>query len=489
MKNKDNAVFTRGSIGGTMVKTAFAMVAGTLAMSGYNIADTYFVGKLPGAEPMAAMGFTFPVIMLIGCVFHGLGIGVVTNSSQALGANKRAKAAGLISAGLLLILLVSVTIAILGMTTASGVFSLFGAKGHTLEMVKEYMNIWYFGCATAALAMAGNSILISIGTPRTASALMMAGMIINVILDPIFIFGFGFVPAMGIRGAAIATIISQCFSTVAMIILLYKVHRLLEFKAIPWKKLRKSWGTMIRFAIPATIGMLLMPIGSAIITKITSNFGDVAVAATAAAGRLEMVAFIFPMALGMSLLPMIGQNYGARLYGRIRQCRRFAMRFAFFYLLVMAVFYFIFARHLVAIFSDVPEVQELMVICMQIIPWGFAMIEIHRYSGFFFTGCGHPHAAAWLNSLRIVGLMIPFSFVALYFNSLAGLFWARLAADVLAGAVGWVFSRRMVNSLPEDGEPPPAKAVHRNLFDLIRHGRLLSIASAQADIDNRSSTQ
>ncbi len=486
---KNNAAFTRGSIGGTMIKTAFAMVAGTLAMSGYNIADTYFVGQLPGAEPLAAMGFTFPVIMLVGCVFHGLGIGVVTTSSQALGADKRRKAAGLISSGLLLIVLFSMLTGIAGISTVNITFRLFGASGRTLAMVEDYMNIWYFGCATAALAMAGNGLMVSIGSPRSASVLMMTGMIINVLLDPLFIFGWGIFPAMGIRGAAIATIISQCVSASIMVILLYKRHKLLEFKPIPWRKMRKGWGSMVRFAMPAAIGMLLMPVGSAVITKITSRFGDAAVAATAAAGRLEMVAFIFPMALGISLLPMVGQNFGARLYGRIRQCRRFAMNFAFIFLLFMAVVYFIFAEHLVVLFSGDREVQRIMADCMRIIPWGFAMIEIHRYSGFFFTGCGHPHAAAWLNSLRILGLMIPFSFAAMYFESLSGLFYARLAADIIAGTAGWILSARMVNRLPADGELPPLMTPHRQWGHLIRRGRLLSIAAAQADIDNRSSTQ
>lgn len=478
---KNQAIYTRGPIGRTMMKTAFAMVAGTLAMSGYNIADTFFVGQLHSEIPLAAMGFTFPVIMLIGCVFRGLGVGVMTTTAQALGGGRHGRAARLATSGLVLVFLFSVVLAVLGMVTINGTFECFGAQGEALAEVKKYMNIWYFGCATASLSMVGNDLLIAAGDSRVASGMMMAGMIINVILDPLFIFGVGPFPAMGISGAALATIFSQLLATVTLLWLLYRRHGLIVPEVMPWRQLRSAWMLMIRFAIPAALGMLLMPIGSAVITRITAEFGNTAVAATAAAGRLEMVAFIFPMALGISLLPMIGQNYGARLYSRINQCRQFAMRFAFWFLLVMAGIYFVFAPQLVRFFSADPGVQEIMIVYMRIIPFGFGMIEIHRYSGFFFTGCGLPSIAAWLNALRIVGLMIPLSLLALWFGSLAGLFWARLAADLLAGGIGWFLASKMTRRLPGDGEPPPVRSAGLGWRRMLPR-RLLAIVEAKSNL-------
>lgn len=487
MLKKDNAAYTRGSIRGTMIKTGFAMLAGTLAMSGYNIADTYFVGRL-GKSPLAAMGFTFPVIMLIGCLFHGLASGVMTISAQALGGGRRAKAARLVTSGLLLIFLISIMLALLGMSTTDWIFERFGATGETLGQVKGYMNIWYFGCATASLSMTGNDLLIAAGDSKVASGMMIVGMLVNVLFDPLLIFGWGPVPAMGIRGAALATIGSQLVATVAVLWLLYRRHGLLRFERIPWRRLRSSWKLVVRFAVPASIGMLMMPIGSAIITRITASFGDTAVAATAAAGRLEMIAFIFPMAIGIPLLSMVGQNYGARLYERIRICRRFSMRFAFLFLLAMAVVYFFTAPVLVRFFSPDRDVQKIMTLCMYIIPWGFGMIEIHRYAGFFFTGCGRPSVSAWLNALRILGLMIPLSLLALYLHSLEALFAARLAADVLAGGIGFCLAKRMVNRLPADGQPPPPSAAPLK-FSRFLPNRLQALATAQAQIDSASDTQ
>ena len=130
------------------------------------------------------------------------------------------------------------------------------------------------------------------------------------------------------------------------------------------------------------------------------------------------------------------------------------MRFAFFFLLVMGLIYVFAAPSLVRFFSPDLEVQRIMILYMHIIPFGFGMIEIHRYSGFFFTGCGRPAVAAWLNGLRIIGFMIPFSLVAMWFHSLEGLFFARLAADVLAGAVGYILSRRLTETLGRNNNQP-----------------------------------
>ena len=168
-ENVSKAAYTTGSIGKTMLKTAFSMLAGTLAMSGYNIADTYFVGQL-GRIPLAAMGFTFPVIMLIGCVFRGLGVGVMTTAAQALGSGNNSKAAKLITSGLLLIFAVSVLFAVAGINCIESTFSVFGANEEVMPDIRAYMTVWYLGCCTASLGMAGNDLLIAAGDSKSPAA-------------------------------------------------------------------------------------------------------------------------------------------------------------------------------------------------------------------------------------------------------------------------------------------------------------------------------
>ena len=203
-KSTDNqAVYTRGSIGGMMIRNTLGMLAGTAAMSGYHITSTFFIGMLPGPEPLAAMGLTFPVVMLAACLFRGLAAGITTPTAHALGARRRRRAEGLTTSGLLLAVLFSITFGAIGIATIEPVFGLFDARGETLTLVREYMHVWYLGCITAALVMTGNDLLLTIGAPKTASAIMIVGMLANIALDPLFIFGYGPVPAMGVRGAAV----------------------------------------------------------------------------------------------------------------------------------------------------------------------------------------------------------------------------------------------------------------------------------------------
>ena len=438
--------YTTGPIGQVMLKTALSMLPGTLAISGYNIVDTYFVSKL-GTIPLAAMGYTFPVVMLIGCLYRGLDNGMLTPAAQALGGEKNERAARLVSSGAMLLILVAMTIGIVGSSTIEPLFRMLRANDDVMPHIHAYMNIWYLGSVTGALSMAGNSLLVTAGESRIAGLMMLGGLLFNALLDPLCIFGWGFVPAMGVAGAALATVIAQVLSMAAAAAILHlKLHMIAPFK-MPWRLLWGNWKTILRYGVPSICAMLLVPVGSMVVTYAVTNVGgNQAVAAVAAAGRVEMVAFVFPMSLGIALLPMIGQNYGAKQWERINSCRRFSMRFAGVMMFMMAIIYFIFAEKIAGFFSDDPEVVKIMVRYLRIVPWGFAGIEVHRFGGFFLAGCAHPQASAMLNGGRVVVLLIPLTLLAVLMNSLIGIFYARLVTDLVAGTAGIICARLVTRS-------------------------------------------
>ena len=454
----ERPAYTRGSIAKVMFSTALSMVPGTLAISGYNVVDTYFVGKL-GTDQLAAMGFTFPVVMMVGCIYHGLGGGVMTPVAQLLGGGRRDQAARMVTSGILLFTLVGLTISLAGIALIGPIFRRLGASPELMPMIREYMVIWYLGSLSVALGGAGTHLLVSAGTPRIGGLMMMAGLGLNAVLDPLFIFGWKFIPARGISGAAIATVVAQVIAlALVTMILHFKLRLIAPLSALfPYPRVLNAWRTIIRYGVPAILGMVLNPAGMAVITRaVAATGGKVAVAAVSAAGRLEAVAFIFPMSLGMSLLPIIGQNFGAKRFDRIDRCRRISMRFAFFFLLVMSVVYFSLAPLGARLFSENPDVIKMMVHYLRVITWGFAFIEIHRYSTFYFTGVGRAKSGAALNIMRVVGLMVPLTLCAWFFESLEGVFFARLAADVLAGSIGCVLSKRLIGKLMAENPVEPA---------------------------------
>ncbi|MBR6471000.1 MAG: polysaccharide biosynthesis C-terminal domain-containing protein, partial [Victivallales bacterium] len=307
---------------------------------------------------------------------------------------------------------------------------------------------WYFGCFTSSLSMTGNDMLVGVGDSKLASLGMFLGLVANALLDPVFIFGWFGLPAMGIRGAAVATVLCQAGSMVYVITILNRRHKLLKFKRYPWEVIRQCWGRVISFAIPAALGMFMIPLGSFVVTRVTAEFGDAAVAAAQAAGKLELLAFMFPMSFGMSLTPLISQNFGARLYDRIKTARRVSMGFALLFLSIMAVIFYFLAPLLASVFSRDDEIRAYMTMYLRIIPWGFWAIEIHRFSTFIFTGCSRPNFAAALNIVRVLAMLIPFTIIAFFWlHTLRAVFAARLFSDIAGGIMGFCCARHLTNRL------------------------------------------
>ncbi|OGV68306.1 MAG: hypothetical protein A2498_10945 [Lentisphaerae bacterium RIFOXYC12_FULL_60_16] len=419
---------------------AFPMLAGTFAMNAYNLTDTWFVSRL-GTLPLAAMGFTFPVVMLLTCVAGGLGTGITTLVSHAIGRHAHEEAKRIVTHGFALTMAVSLLISIAGYFSIDGVFIRLGADAEVLPLVGDYMRIWYFGAVTMAMPMIGNGILISTGDSKSASLLMILGMALNVILDPIMIFGCWGVPAMGIRGAALATVLSQSVSVAGLFYLLYRKYHLLG-AVQGWAQghFLATARQILGFGIPAILSMILMPVSAAVITRLLGSFGNEVVAAAGAAARIEMFAFVVPMALGISLTPFISQNFGANRLDRIREAMTVSTRFALIYGAGIAVLFFVGARWLAGLFSTDPQVVDTLVDYVRIISFGYGMMEVHRYCGFALTGLHKPVQTTLLNVIRVLVLLIPLSWLGARWYGVQGVFAGRLLTDLTVGSIGlaWV---------------------------------------------------
>ncbi len=438
------AKLTQGSVKRTLFTMAFPMLAGTIAMSGYNLADTWFVSRL-GTLPLAAMGFTFPVVMLLTFIAGSIGTGVTTLTSHAIGRRDQATACRIVSHGFAFTMLVAFLMSIVGYLSIDPVFRLLGADNLTLPLISDYMKTWYVGAVFMALPMMGNGILIACGDSRAASSFMMLGVILNVILDPIMIFGWFGCPALGMFGAALATVISQAVASLRLFYLLNRKHQLLGFNNGAGTSFFLSCRQILGFAIPAGFSMMLMPISAAIITALLSRFGHEAVAASGAASRIEMLAFVIPMALGMSMTPFISQNLGAGRIDRIVEGKNLASSFALIYGLFIAIVFYFSAPLLAGFFTEDSTVSAILMKYIRIIAWGYGMMEVHRYSGFVFTGMHRPFSSTALNVLRILVLLIPLSFAGAYYWGITGIFAARLITDLTVGTFGLVWVSRVLN--------------------------------------------
>jgi putative MATE family efflux protein len=446
----------------TLVSMAIPMLAGTFALNAYNLADTWYVARL-GTEPLAAMSFTFPVVMFLGFFMRGIGTGAMTVVAHALGANRREDAATVTTHASFLCVLVGSALAAAGWFSTRPIFARLGASGDILVMAEQYMRIWYLGMIFRSLQVMFNDVVIGTGHTKASSSLMVLGTVLNFFLDPVMIFGLLGFPKMGIRGAALATIISEAIVMVGGLLLLSRRYRLLSFSRSSASSMLSSWGRILRIGVPSILSSVLTPLSSGVVTRLVAGFGVAAVAAFGVAGRIEMFAFMIPMTVGMSLLPFMAQNFGAGRMDRVRTAYRGATTFAFGYGLLIAAAFVAAARLLAGIFTKDPEVIGVLVRYIRITCFGYGMLEVHRYATFCMTGIHKPLVSTALNTLRLIVLLVPLSYLGMRIAGLSGMFWARLATDVLAGAAGvavvlWQLGRAVADHPAKEGAGLPSDA-------------------------------
>jgi putative MATE family efflux protein len=430
---------TDESVGRTITKMAIPMLAGTFSMTVYNLTNAWFVSLL-GTNSLAAISFVFPVVMIIGFIMRGVGNGAMTLVAHALGARDQKRAANIATNALCLAAALGVLIMIAGNFTIEPIFARLGASGEVLVLTRDYMSIWYYGVVIMCVQSVACDMVVATGHTKAVSALMVISTVINAAFDAVLIFGLLGFPKMGIRGAAVATIISQLITLIAAGFILIKKYSLLSFEGMGAKNILGSWGEVMEFGIPGALGMILTPISSAVIVKLISVYGNGPVAACGVAGRIELFSFMIPMTVGMSLTPFIAQNYGAKRFDRIAVARKGAMTFALLYGLVMAVMFFIFAGPLAGMFSREKDVVDTIVKYICITCFGYGFLEVHRYAGFCMIGTHEPIAATALDIIRVVVLLIPLSIIGAKFFGISGIFAGRLATDILSGLIGIVWS-------------------------------------------------
>jgi len=437
------ALLVKDKISKTVLRMAIPMLAGTFAMNAYNLTDTWFVSRL-GTNALAAMSFTFPVVMLLGFIMRGLGTGAMTVVAHALGRGKHQTAARITTHATFLSSILALCLTVAGLFTIKPLFTQLGATGEVLVFTQQYMWIWYFGLVIRVVQMMFADIIIGTGNTKAVSLLMVAGTVLNFILDPMMIFGLWGCPKMGIQGAAMATVISEALVLVAAFYFIHKKYQLILFVSHSRRRIVASWRRILRIGIPTTLSSILTPVSAAVVIKIVSRFGQAAVAAIGVASRIEMFAFMIPMTVGMSLVPFVAQNYGARRFDRIKAVQEGAMLFALIFGCIIAGVFLFIARPLGELFSSDPEVVNILVRYIYITCFGYGFLEVHRYAGFCMIGIHRPISSAFLNTIRVIVLMIPLAYFGAKLFGISGIFWGRLITDICSAAIGIVWAGKIL---------------------------------------------
>ncbi len=425
---------TQGSVVRHVLRMTPPMAMAFFAMMAFNLVDTWFVSKL-GTEALAAMGFTFPLVMITHAIAMGLGMGVSSTVSRAIGSQDNDEVQRLSTYSLLLTFIIMLILSVVVFIFRFELLGLLGAEGFALELSSRYMAWWLLFTPIGLLPMVGNSAIRSTGDTLRPGIIMSVGALINVGLDPIFIFGWGPVPAMGVTGAALATGISRIITFVWAIWLMHSRCHLLNLSWIGARKVLDSWKSVLQTALPSSVTSMLAPLAGGVIVRLIASHGEAAVAATAAGQRIEYFTYLVPMAMGATLVPIIGQNWGAGRIDRVREVWRKTNWFGIAYGVASLLLAFPLARPAAELFSDDPYIIELISNYLVIILCGSIVIHSEVHTGFAFNAIQRPLTASFLRMIRYVFLLIPLTWLGGRLFGIYGIYAGMAASFGIAGII------------------------------------------------------
>ena len=434
---------TRGPVAAHLWRQGTPFALGLVAIFSFEAADLFFISKL-GDAPLAAVSFTMPVIWLIYGIGIGFEAGAASCVSRAVGRRDDGQARRLTVDTMVLGAAVALLLTLAGLASIGPVFSLLGATPELMPMITDYMGLWYWVApldmalwvSLAAMRARGNTIF--------ESKVITAAALLNLALDPIFIFGlFGF-PRLEIRGAALATVVStgaMLIFTLAWLSLKLKVY---ANPLAPLKTLLASWRHMLAIGIPAMITNAIIPVSSGIVVAMIASFGVDAVAGFGVAMRIEPIFLIPFYALSAVSSPFFGQNFGSGQFERLLEARRVVTRFCLGFGLLLAAVLIVVARPLTGLFSESQSIQGVAVHYLWIVSISYGAYGLVMSCNASFNGMGKPIPGVVISGCRVIAVFLPLAFLGRYLLGLEGLFAATTVSNALMGAVAFIWLGRQI---------------------------------------------
>ena len=447
----NKAKLLQGPVGKTLISLATPMAFGIVAIILFTVVDTFYVGRL-GTEPLAAMGFTFPISYIVMSVAMGLSVGTSSTIARAIGEGHQLKVQRLATDGLGLAFLIVTCFSLVGLTNLNTIFSLIGAKGEILELISDYMIPWCLGVGLLVIPMVGNGAIRATGDTKTPATIMVIAGIVNIVLDPFLIFGIGPFPRLELQGAALATVVSWGVTFTASLWILGKREGMIRLPIFDPKHSFDSWRQILHIGIPAAGTNMMEPLSMAVITRMISGYGKEAVAAFGVGGRLEALSLIGIWALSMAMTPFVGQNFGAGNSDRIRGALRFGLRFSLVWGGGVFAVLYLLSGIIAPIFNDDKAVITSVILFLQIIPISYAMYGISTLVNSTFNALGKPLQASLVIILHLFVFVLPLAYLGSKIYGLKGIFVGIAVGNAVVGIIAYLMVQKFLLRIEADGQ-------------------------------------
>jgi len=418
------------------------MVLGIVSMMTLGIVDTWFISLL-GTRQLAAIGFIIPVYMIFVSVALGMGMGISSVTSRLIGEARHDAAARYVTDAQILALLLSVVIAIAVGFSFTAIFSAMGATPQVLPHISDYMIVLVFGLPVIMVAVIGGNTLRAIGAIKTSALLSTFMALLNLALDPLLIFGPGPFPALGMQGAALASVIAATTAAIGAVCILAIKEKLLLFNLPRLRHLRENWGELLQIGVPAMLANVMTPFAAAIMTTLIAGFGAEAVAGFGVGARIETICLILVFALSATLPMFIGQNLGAGNTARAHRALFGCLKFSLFFQIAVYLLLLALSPWIAPAFSSDAEVIRVINTFICILPLTYGAHAVVILVMVSLNVMRRPRLGLLLIIIRLVALYLPLAYIGGRLWGITGMFAGAAVGNVIAGIIAYRVIRKI----------------------------------------------
>ena len=414
-------------------KLAIPAIVGTLFQTLYNVVDTFFAGKI-SPEALSALSKSFPVYFIIIATSIGVTVAGTSLIGNSIGEKNEKNSIFYFSHIIYFALIISVFITFLGLNFSDDIFILMGSTDRVTELGLEYTDIIFYGSILFILVVAINSLLHAEGDTKTYRNVLILSFLINIILNPILIFGFMFVPALGIKGIGISTLVAQF---IAFMIILFKVLKNERLKKISREYLLPKlyyFKNIFFQSMPIIVSICGYSIAAGIIFTYVGMSGEYATAGYGAGTRIEQVVLLPILGINTAIITIIAQNYGAKNYNRVKETYIGAIQYSLLIMITCSILVFVFSNHITSFFSNDQTVIEYGGKYLEISAFVLSAYPVFFLSNGCFMALKKSEFAMISNLFRnVLNPVLVFYFAKLYNASFEEFFWIWVV-------INWVFS-------------------------------------------------
>ena len=443
---------TDGPISKHLIRMSLPMTWGVLTMISFQLADLFFISKL-GTKELAAISFTMPVAMAVFSLIIGMAIAMSSVLSRAIGEGNEDQVKRLATQGLCFAFIAGLFFSGMGLFFIDPLFRVMGADNTMLPIIDDYMDIWFGGAVFLTMPIVGNAALRATGDTMTPAKIMTVVSVMNVILDPLLIFGmFGF-PRLELHGAALATVFANACAMFAGLYMICFKKKLISLRPFQIELFGDTVKRLLFIALPAGITNMIQPLTNAAIISMLAAYGTHAVAAFGIVSRVESFAFVVIIGLAGGMAPIIGQNWGAQNYDRVNETLHKALGFSVLWAFFVAAILGLFAQQIAGLFSDEASVIHYTALYFWIVPITYAAGNLVQGWASAFNALGVPQRAAMMILSKYLIFQIPLAFIGGKLFGVPGIFAGIAATNLLLGVglhfMNWRRCQMMQQAAPQ----------------------------------------